>query len=139
MSRQTEAVVRRYFTETLNKGNLDVIDELISRSYVSHYPAGRDLGGGPEDVKQLVASVRRGFPDVVFSLDDIFSDGEKVTARWTFRGVHQGDFMGVSPTGKRVEVFGIAVYRVADGQIQETWVSWDALGLMKQLDVLSTG
>lgn len=133
---KNKAIVRRYFDECLNQGKMEVIDRLISLTYVSHYPAGYDLGGGPEDVKQIVTSVRRGFPDVRFTVEDFISQGQKVVARWTFAGTHDGNFMGVAATGREVAVAGIAVYRIENEKIEEVWLSWDVFGLLKQLGVL---
>src|SRR5439155_1243337 len=62
MSAANKAVVRRYFEEVVNKGNLAAADELFSTHYVSHYPTGYDFGGGPEDVKQITTVVRIAFP-----------------------------------------------------------------------------
>lgn len=133
MSAENKAVFRRYFEEVLNAGNLVLIDDLIARSYVSHYPTGYDFGGGPDGVKQIVSAVRRGFPDVHFTVEDVIAEGDKVVGRWTFRGTHQGDFMGILPTGRKVSVMGIAIYRIARGKIAEAWVAWDSLGLLQQL------
>lgn len=133
---RNKAIVRRYFDECLNQGRMDTIDRLISPTYVSHYPAGYDLGGGPEDVKQIVTSVRRGFPDVRFTIEDFVCQGQRVVARWTFAGTHAGNFMGVAATGKKVAVAGVAVYRIEDEKIQEVWLSWDVFGLFRQLGVL---
>ena len=135
---KNKAIVRRYFEDCLNQGKMETIDELISPTYVSHYPAGYDLGGGPDDVKQIVSSVRRGFPNVHFTIEDFVSQGEKVAARWTFHGTHNGNFMGVAPTGREVVVAGVAVYRLADEKIEEVWLSWDVFGLFKQLGVLDS-
>ncbi|HEV8711598.1 MAG TPA: ester cyclase [Candidatus Binatia bacterium] len=133
MAADNKAIVRRYFEEVVNDGNLAVADELISTSYVSHYPMGYDFGGDPEDVKQIVSIVRTAFPDVHFTLEDVLAEGNKVVARWTFRGTHEHDFMGVPPAGKRATVMGIAIYRVADEKIAEAWVAWDTGGLLRQL------
>ena len=138
MSVANKKVVRRYFEEVLSIGNLTLIGELISPNYVSHYPAGYELGGGPEDVRQIVTSVRRAFPDVHFTVDDLIAEDEKVVCRWTFQGTQEGDFMGIPATGKKATVMGIAVYRVVNGQIAEAWFTWDALGLMRQLGHAST-
>ncbi len=135
---KNESLVRRYFEDCLNQGKMETIDTLISPTYISHYPAGYDLGGGPEDVKQIVSSVRRGFPNVHFTIEDFVSQGEKVVARWTFRGTHSGNFMGVAPTGRAVMVAGVAVYRIADEKIAEVWLSWDVFGLFRQLGVLAS-
>ena len=75
---KNKGIIRRYFEECLNQGNMETIDELISPTYISHYPAGYELGGGPDDVKQIVSSVRRGFPNVHFTIEDFISQGEKV-------------------------------------------------------------
>jgi steroid delta-isomerase-like uncharacterized protein len=135
MTAANKTIVRRYFEEVLTAGNLALIEELISPNYVSHYPAGYELGGGPEDVRQIVTSVRRAFPDVHFTVDDLIAEGEKVVCRWTFQGMQEGDFMGIPATGRKATVMGIAVYRVVSGQIAEAWFTWDALGLMRQLGV----
>lgn len=135
MSIAAKAIIRRYFEEVLSKGNLQLIDVLISPQYVSHYPAGYELGGGPEDVRQIVTSVRRAFPDVHFTVDDLISEGEKVVCRWTFQGVQESDFMGIPASGRKAAVMGIAIYRVVNEQIAEAWFTWDALGLMRQLHV----
>jgi len=134
MTTPNKAIVRRYFTEVLSAGNLELIDTLIAPDYVSHYPAGYELGGGPEDVRQIVTSVRRAFPDVHFTVDDLIAEGEKVVCRWTFQGVQEGDFMGIPASGRKATVMGIAVYRVVNHQIAEAWFTWDALGLMRQLE-----
>ena len=61
-----------------------------------------------------------------------------MVARWTFHGTHDGNFMGVAPTGKEVVVAGVAMYRIADEKIEEVWLSWDVFGLFKQLGVLAS-
>ena len=135
MAITNKAIVRRYFDEVLSAGNLQVIEELISPHYASHYPAGYELGGGPEDVRQIVVGVRRAFPDVHFTVEDLIAEGEKVVCRWTFQGTQEGNFMGIPASGRKAAVMGIAVYRVVNAQIVEAWFTWDALGLMRQLGV----
>lgn len=134
MMTANKMIVRRYFEEVLSAGNLELIETLISPSYASHYPAGYELGGGPEDVRQIVTGVRRAFPNVHFTVEDLIAEDDKVVCRWTFRGEQEGDFLGIPASGRKATVMGIAVYRVANGQIVEAWFTWDALGLMRQLD-----
>ncbi len=135
MSTANKTIVRRYFEEVLSQGDLELIDVLISPQYVGHYPAGYELGGGPEDVRQVVTSVRSAFPDVHFTVDDLIAEGEKVVCRWTFHGEQERDFMGIPASGRKAVVMGIAIYRVVNAQIAEAWFTWDALGLMRQLHV----
>jgi hypothetical protein len=108
MTTPNKAIVRRYFTEVLTAGNLELIDTLIAPDYASHYPAGYELGGGPEDVRQIVSSVRR-VSDVHFTVDDLIAEGEKVVCRWTFQGVQEEDFMGIPASGRKATVMGIAI------------------------------
>ena len=135
MAAKNKAIVRRYFDEVLSAGNIELIETLISATYASHYPAGYELGGGPEDVRQIVTSVRRAFPTVRFTVDDLIAEGDKVVCRWTFHGVQEGDLMGIPASGRKATVMGIAVYRIVNNQIAEAWFTWDALGLMRQLDI----
>ena len=78
------------------------------------------------------------FPDLQVSLDDELSSGEKVVTRWTSRGTHEGELMSIAPTGSRIEVTAVGIWRVADGKIAEAWLVFDALGMMQQLGVASS-
>ena len=71
-------------------------------------------------------------------LEDMIAEGDKVAVRFTLRGTHGGDLMGIPPTGKPVAVTGIDINRIADGKIAERWANFDALGLMQQLGVIPT-
>jgi predicted ester cyclase len=69
-------------------------------------------------------------------IEDMISEGETVTARWSCHGTHNGDLNGIAPTGKQFAISGITVARFNDGKMIEGWVNWDALGLMQQLGVV---
>ena len=79
---------------------------------------------------------RSAFPDVHFTIEDLFAAGDKVVSRWTARGTHKGELMGIPATGKQVEVTGMDIDQVSGGKIVGSWNSWDALGLMQQLGVV---
>ena len=136
MSAENEAIVRRAFDE-IAQGKLAVVDEIIASEFVRH-----DLGGnfpdvtGPEGVKRLIAVSRAAFPDIQTTVEDVISGGDRVVVRFTLRATHRGRFQGIEPTGKRVTWSGINVYRVTNGQIQETWQLADTWGLMRQLGVV---
>jgi predicted ester cyclase len=133
MSAENEAIVRRAFDE-IGQGELAVADEIIATGFVRH-----DLGGnfpdvtGPEGVKRLIAALRAAFPDIQTTVEDVISGGDRVVVRFTAQATHEGQFQRIAPTGKRVSWAGINVYRVANGQIQETWQLADTWGLMRQL------
>jgi steroid delta-isomerase-like uncharacterized protein len=138
VSAENEALVCRYVEEVYDQRRLEVADEIFASDFTLHDP---DLPGGargPEGMKRVVGTFVGAFPDLQVTLDDEFSSGEKVVTRWTSRGTHQGELMGIAPTGNRIEVTAVGIWRVADGKISEAWVVFDALGMMQQLGVAST-
>jgi steroid delta-isomerase-like uncharacterized protein len=134
MSIQNKLVLRRFFEEIFNQGNLAAADEIVSSDYVNHNAAPTETPGR-EGLKQFVTYARAGFRDLHFIIDDQVAEGDKVVTRWTATGIHQGEFAGIAATGKPVTITAINIHRVADGQIQEGWLIWDALGLLQQLGV----
>ena len=129
-----KAIVRRLIEEAWNQGNLDVIDELVSPHYVLHIDAPGP--GGREGYKQDVVIHRSAFPDLQFTIDDMVAEGDKVVLRATLRGTHQGEYIGIPPTGKAITLTAISIRRIANGQIAEEWVELNMLGLMQQLGVV---
>jgi predicted ester cyclase len=79
---------------------------------------------------------RNAFPDVQMSLEDQVAEGDMVVTRWIASGTHQGEFMGIAPTGDRVTVAGTSIERIVDGKIEETWDDYDALGMMQQIGAI---
>ena len=88
---------------------------------------------GIEGLKQFVSMIRAGFPDLRVTLEDEIAEGEKVVTRWIAQGTHQGELMGIAPTGNRVTIRGITIHRIGEGKIVEEWENWDALGMMQQI------
>jgi len=129
-------VVRRFVEEVMNAGNLDVADELIAPDHVNHDPTAPDVSPGPTGVKQLISMYRSAFPDIHFETGEMICEGDIVAHRWTFTGKHEGEMMGVAPTGKKVEVAGVEMNRVENGRITASWTVSDAMGLMNQLGAL---
>jgi steroid delta-isomerase-like uncharacterized protein len=137
MSENNKAIVRRLVEEVWNKGNLLLVDELFTPNYEHHDASTPDFGRGPESEKKRVTLYRTAFPDVRLTIEDIIAEGEIVMTRWSCRGTHKGDLSGIAPTGKQFTISGITVGRLTNGKIAESYVSWDALGLMQQLGVVS--
>jgi steroid delta-isomerase-like uncharacterized protein len=136
---ENKAVVRRFLEEIFNEGNLDAADELFAPDYVLHDPAVPEEVRGPEGVKRYVSMYRSAYPDTHIAIEDQIAEGDKVVTRWTGQGTHEGELMGIPPTGERVTVAGIQFDRVSGGRIEETWVIYDALGMMQQLGVVPGG
>jgi steroid delta-isomerase-like uncharacterized protein len=101
-----------------------------------HSAFGEDVYG-PEGYKKFVSATRNAFPDAHFTVEDIFAEGDKMAARWTMTATHQGELRGIPPTGKKVTVWAISIYRIVEGRIVEAWERYDTLGLMQQLGVIS--
>ncbi len=130
-----KAIFRRYVEEVGNQGNLELADEIFDR-YASHQPDGRMLQRGPEDVKRFIGEFRQAFPDFHSTIEDQIAEGDKVVTRWTMHGTHQGEFRGIAPTGNRITVTGIGIFRFSDGKVVESWDNFDQLGMMQQLGVI---
>jgi steroid delta-isomerase-like uncharacterized protein len=130
---ENKAVVRRYIEEAFNQGNLDVVDEVIATDSIHYANVWDEPVRGPKQRRQAVSRWREAFPDLHMSIDDLISEGEKVSYRWTARGTHQGEFLGMAPSGKQMTTTGIVIERLTNGKFTEGWTSSDTLGLMRQL------
>ncbi len=135
MSAENRTLARRVRQEIWNLEKLSLADELFDADCVHHTndPITPDFGRGPNGAKQVVTLYRSAFPDTQITIDDILAEGDKVMVRWTGRGTHKGQLLNLAATEKQVTVRGIDVYRIFGGKIQETWISWDALGFLQQL------
>jgi steroid delta-isomerase-like uncharacterized protein len=137
LAETNKTVARRLFEEVWNKGNLTVLNEIIAKDHVSSGPGTLPgLPAGPEGSKQLVTVYRNAFPDVHFTIDEQIAEGDKVVTRWTAHGTHQGELVGIPATGKSSTVTGIALDRIVNGKIAESWGIFDQFGMMQQLGVI---
>jgi steroid delta-isomerase-like uncharacterized protein len=134
MSEENKALVRRYFEEVWDKGNLDLIDELFTTNFVRYGPTGTEGEvRGLEGFKGLVSMYRSALPDLQVPIEDLIAEGDRVVSRFTARGTHQGELMGNAPTDNQVSVTGILIDRVSGGKIEEEWVDYDTLHLLQQI------
>jgi predicted ester cyclase len=128
---ENKAMVRRIIEEAINKGNLAVIDKIMAPSYVYHFP-GMEVRG-PEGFRQFATMMRTAFPDIKVSIDEIIGEGNLVAARLTLRGTLKGEFMGMAPTGGRME-FPEAVFVLFEGGKEvEAWPYADTHNMFAQL------
>ena len=134
-SEQNKMIVRRLLEEPW-KGDLGVVDELIDRNYVGHDPAIPEPLRGPDGFKENVSTYREAYSDAQITVDEQIAEGDKVATRWTARGKHDGDLMGVAPTGKQVKVSGLTLSRLANGKVIEDYTNWDTFGMMQQLGIV---
>jgi steroid delta-isomerase-like uncharacterized protein len=132
-----KAMVRRELEEVYGAGNFDVVDEIVSSSYVGHDSAIPEPLRGPAAVKDAAAGYRAAFPDLRLTIEEQIVEGETVVTRWTARGTHQGELFGIAPTGKQATVSGISIDRFSGGKVAESWTNWDTLGLLQQLGAVA--
>jgi steroid delta-isomerase-like uncharacterized protein len=132
MSEENKTIFTSLLTEAFNKGNLAILDELVAPNHVNH----TDNIRGPEEYKQFITMFRTAFPDLHFTIEDQLAEGDKALHRWVATGTHQGELMGIPPTGKQIRITGMFVGRIVDGKIVEEWGNWDKLGMLQQLGAI---
>ena len=131
---ENRAVVMRYIEEVWNRHDLDAIDGLVSSEYVNHAASTEEYRhGGARHIWEWILSV---FPDHRFDVEDVAADGETVAVRGTMEGTHEGELMGIAPTGKRVTAQQSHWFRVVDGKLAEHWAVRDDLVMLQQLGVM---
>ena len=133
---ENKATSRRFYEELFNRGNLAAAEEIVTADFVLHDPNIPEQPRGPDGLKRFVAMYRDIFPDIEFTVEDQVAEGENTATRWVARGTHQGELMGIAPTGKRVEVRAFTLHRFSGGKIAEDWAHYDALDVVRQLGVV---
>jgi steroid delta-isomerase-like uncharacterized protein len=136
MPADNKSIVRRLYEEVWNKRRLEVANEIISTSHALHDNHSPESGIGPEAYKRSVNRFVAGFPDLRFTVEDMVAENDKVVAFWVISGTHKGEFRGFPPTNKKISVEGITINHVSGGKIMDSFVNYDALGLMQQLGVV---
>src|SRR3954471_3486262 len=131
---ENTAIVLRHWEEVVSKGNLEVIDEIFAPDFVVH-ETDQDIRG-PEGVRQFIFMLRAAFPDLYVTVEDVIAQEDKVVQRWTGRGTHQGELMGIPPTGNQISVAGITISRFEGDKVAEEWEVYDMMGMLQQLDAI---
>jgi steroid delta-isomerase-like uncharacterized protein len=133
MSEANKARDRRVIEEGLNKHNLALLHEVYA-DCVWYRPETGELKG--EALKQFWSSLLAAFPDIHLTIQDQIAEGDKVVTRWSCTGTLQGEFMGLTPTGKQVTTSGMTISRIVEGKPVEVRQEWDTLGFLQQLGAL---
>ncbi len=132
MLEENKHVARRVVEEFLNTGDPTVADELFALDYVDHSPSHPELGG-LENVKRSVGEWRKAFPDSRNTVESLVAEGDMVAVRWTTHATHRGEFLGVPPTARQVTIPNFGMFRISDGKIAESWDTYDAADLLRQI------
>lgn len=129
------ANAERLVMDVYSRGDFAAMAELVTKDHVLHGPAvrGASVTRGPAEFEQRARAFRAAFPDLRFEIHELFAAGDRVVMRWTFRGTHEGAFLGVAPTKKQIAISGLILSRASGGKLAETWVEWDRNQLLEQL------
>jgi predicted ester cyclase len=134
-SEENKRLVRRFYEE-IDKGNVDVIDELVAQNYLDHNPPPfSGLAEGREGVKQAFKIFWEATPGH-HHIEDQIAEGDKVVTRLTSYGKHEGDLPGAPRTGNDLKMTSITIHRIADGKLVEKWAEKDVIGFLKQIGVM---
>lgn len=130
---ENEAMVRRFYEEVWNRGDVEVALEVFADDYVRHDLRPTQALPGPEGQMKIASEFRAAFPDLRMELDLILGEDDLVAARWTTDGTNTGPWGGRPATGKPARFSGVNIFRFRDGKVVELWNHRDDLGLMQQL------
>ena len=137
MTTETQKMIERIPLEALNNNKFELIDQLYATNYVEHTP---QPGVAPtrEGTKQTVIALKKAFPDLRYTIEDVIDSGDKIVHRLTASGTMRADFAGMSATNKHATWTEIHIGRVVDGRVTEHWGLVDQLGMLVQLGVIQS-
>jgi steroid delta-isomerase-like uncharacterized protein len=135
MSVSPKEVIRRLYQEFWNQRKLGVADQLVAQSHGLTSPHISGSTVGPTAYKKQLATFSGGFPDLRFTVEDMICEQDKIAVSWSFTGTHQGEFLGIAPTGKKVSITGITLHQIVEGKILDSQAMWDAISLFQQLGI----
>jgi predicted ester cyclase len=128
---QNKALMLRAIEEW-NKGSNEFFMDNAVPDYAYYSPSGKPKPMSREEVDENFKTMMKGFPDLRFTIEELVAEGDKLTARFSFTGTHQGEFMGIPATGNRIEVSGLIISLIKNGKFVEDREETDILGMMQQ-------
>lgn len=132
-------LIETYFYRIWNSGELDLLDEIMAVDYINHSPGGSQVPQpGPGGLKPIIAAMRKGFPDLHYSIKDLVITEDRIVARTVMTGTLQGELWGMQPNGNKIEVDQINIEYIKNGKISEHWRLTDELGMMKQMQLFGS-
>ncbi|QBD83801.1 ester cyclase [Ktedonosporobacter rubrisoli] len=133
---ENKALIRRFFEE-IDKGNIEVLDELVAENFIDHVQPSLPVPPGREGLKMAFKMLWDATPGY-HQIEDMIAEGDKVVTRLTGHGTHTGSTPGIAPTGNELTLSAIVIHRIANGKIVEHWAEKDMSAFMRQLGVTST-
>jgi steroid delta-isomerase-like uncharacterized protein len=135
MFEDNKQFMQHFVEEVINRKNVDAVDHLVAEDFVEHVPF-PGQGPGREGLKQAISTFLSAFPDIQWILEEQIAEGQKVVSCFTMTGTHHGEFLGIPPAGKLVNVRGVVIDVVKDGKLAESRIIMDTPGLMQQLGTI---
>jgi len=137
MSDANKQLVLRWFEEVWNKGRADAIEEMFDENGIAHGLSDDPANPmrGPKDYRPFYSTLREAFPNIKVVVEDMVAEGDKVAARCSVSGKHEGDSLGIAATQLPVDFNGITIVRIADGKIVEAWNNFDFMKMNRQLGI----
>jgi Predicted ester cyclase len=135
MSKETNIEAQKKMGEAINKGTLEKLREVMASDVKDHDPAPQQ-GEGVDGFIKFFTEFRTAFPDLSIAVEDLVADEEQVAFAYTITGTHNGNFLGIPPSGKKIKARGMQISKFKDGKIVERWGSSDELGIMQQIGVV---
>lgn len=134
---ENEVIVQRYWDEVWNQKNDDALRELFAADEVHHWGIG-DTTVGPDEFLTRIAAFRTAFPDFRIDITLVVREGDMIVSHYTATATHEGEWLGIPATGRRIEYTGVNTFRIACGKIAESWGVANHLGLLQQIGGLSS-
>jgi predicted ester cyclase len=138
VSKEANIAAQVKFGEAVVSGKLEGLRDVVDAKALDHDP-GPGQGLGPEGFIQYFGDLRKGFPDLNIAAEKLVADDDSVALAYTITGTHQGEFMGLAPTGRKISARGVQIARFENGKLVERWGSSDQLGILQQLGVKAAG
>jgi steroid delta-isomerase-like uncharacterized protein len=129
-------VVQRFVQECWNQGNLNAASDLLTDRVRLHDPVFPNLNAGVQNIKNHIEQCRQAFPDLKFTIEDTIAERNEVVVYWSFHGTHKGQFLGMQPTNRKVNLNGTSIYRLEGSKIAEEYANWNLASMMQQLGVV---
>ena len=133
LQEHNKAIAKRAFEEILSQGRFELATELYAKDFINH---GLHSNASLEEDQAALRGWHAAFPDVVVVPEKLIAENDLVTIYWIAHGTNTGTGNGLRATGKKAELAGITIWRIADGKIKEEWSAFDQLSMMKQLGLL---
>ncbi|MDR3708754.1 MAG: ester cyclase [Capsulimonadaceae bacterium] len=136
MTLEANKITMQRFVEFINTASETLAEELISPDAIFHVTGTPEPMRGPAGYLSIIGMMRGGFPDIQWTLEELVAEGDRVAARFIMRGTHQGVFFGVPPSGKKVVVQAMNIYRLSGDKFVEEYGQPDMFGLLQQIGAI---